>query len=190
LNEIEGYGKLHAMPRPRTFENSQLRALLSEGLTVDQAAERLGVSRTAVVKRLAILDRNVCAMGPQHAERAVASMWDTKAAADQNYHRTLQLLEDPDADQKDKLRAVKEIRQHLALGVQVLDTLYNVHDVRAFVEEVLTIIEEVEPDARERIFANIRAKRTLRAAGLDGIWQDVRARSTNALTFAPFSGTQ
>jgi hypothetical protein len=167
------------MPRPKTIPDADLRALLAAGVSHEEIARRYNVTPSAVSHRLAAIDRANCAIAPPHVERAVASMWDTRDAADENYRRALALLEDPHADQKDRLRAVREIRQHLALGVQVLDTLYNVHDVRAFMEEVLAIIEEVEPDARERIFANIRSKRTLRAVGLDRIWRDARARGAD-----------
>jgi hypothetical protein len=168
------------MSRPKIINDADLRALLAEGLSHNAIAQRLGVTRPAISKRVAALDKFALAASNDNAARAVASMWDTRSAADENYLRAVELLDNKAASPAEKRLVVKEIRQHLALGVQVLDTIYNVREVRAFTEEVLSILEKVEPNAREEIIETLRQRRVLRASHFDRGFQTARSAGASA----------
>ena len=61
------------------------------------------------------------------------------------------------------LKAMGEIRSQLALQLDILKTLSDVEEVRKFQEEVLQIISEVSPDARNRIIQKLKERGSLRS---------------------------
>jgi len=61
------------------------------------------------------------------------------------------------------LRAMGEIRSQLALQLDILKTLSDVEEVRKFQEEVLQILSEVSPDARNRIIQRLKERGSLRS---------------------------
>jgi hypothetical protein len=61
------------------------------------------------------------------------------------------------------LKAMGEIRSQLALSLDILKTLSDVEEVRKFEEEVLQILSEVSPDARNRIIERLKERGSLRS---------------------------
>ena len=94
-------------------------------------------------------------------QAAASSVWDQKQATEENYNRCLQLLEQM-SEPGDKLKAVTEIRQHLSHAMQVLQALYTVQEVKAFQEEVLTVLDECEPGLRDKILTRLKERRIIR----------------------------
>ena len=59
------------------------------------------------------------------------------------------------------LKAMHEIREQLKLQFEMLKALYDMDNVAAFQEEVLTTIGEVEPDVRKRIIEKLKERRVI-----------------------------
>ena len=55
---------------------------------------------------------------------------------------------------------------HIDLGLRVMESLYTMQEVKAFMDEVLDEIGSMEPESRARILRRLAEKRTLRAAFL------------------------
>ncbi len=72
---------------------------------------------------------------------------------------TLCNLKDP---REMAFKAMAEIRNQLKLQLEIFQTLYDMQAVQEFQQEVLAIIGEVEPDARDRIIRNLQEKRAMR----------------------------
>lgn len=62
------------------------------------------------------------------------------------------------------LKAMAEIRGQLSLQLDIFKTLYDVEAVAQFQREVLTAIEEVAPDVRNRIIRGLKEGRALRGS--------------------------
>jgi len=62
------------------------------------------------------------------------------------------------------LKAMQEIREQLKLQFEMLKALYDMDNVAAFQDEVLTTIGEVEPDVRKRIIDKLKERRIFRSA--------------------------
>jgi hypothetical protein len=62
------------------------------------------------------------------------------------------------------LKAMQEIREQLKLQFDMLKALYDMDNVAAFQDEVLTTIAEVEPDVRKRIIEKLKERRIFRSA--------------------------
>ena len=59
---------------------------------------------------------------------------------------------------------MQEIREQLKLQFEMLKALYDMENVAAFQEEVLTAIGEVKPDVRKQIIENLKERRIFRSA--------------------------
>lgn len=62
------------------------------------------------------------------------------------------------------LKAMQEIREQLRLQFEMLKALYDMDNVAAFQDEVLTTIGEVEADVRKRIIDKLKERRIFRSA--------------------------
>ena len=56
------------------------------------------------------------------------------------------------------------MRQHIALSVQVLETLYSLTETQEFMSEVLSVLDECQPGTRAVILGKLADKRALRSA--------------------------
>jgi len=59
-------------------------------------------------------------------------------------------------------RAMAEIREQLRLQFEMMKALYDMENVAAFQDEVLTAIGEVAPDVRKQIIENLRKRGAIR----------------------------
>lgn len=181
------------MPRAAKISDEELRAELAAGATQKQIAAKYAMDvanvsrRVAKIKsgaaedpgRLTVLTsrtgrtaRNVVPVARGKSAKTglpadgdEISMWDTKAAADENFARVRELLgQKYFADTKTRVRIHAEIRAHLELGVRVMETLYAIQEQAAFQALVLEILDEFDESARERILDRMRERRALRKA--------------------------
>ncbi len=60
------------------------------------------------------------------------------------------------------LLAMKEIRGQLALQLDIFKIMYDMESVKSFQEEVINILSEVDPKAKERFIKRLREKRGIR----------------------------
>ena len=147
--------------------DADLRDYLSKGIPQKQIASLCRVSESAISQRVKTLDRKATqsSVAISVARTTVSSMWDTRTAAEENYQRCLALLNDCE-NASERTRALAEIRQHLQFGMQVIETLYTVQETKDFMTEVLEVIGQIDPDARDTILRKLSEKRALRAAFL------------------------
>jgi molybdenum-dependent DNA-binding transcriptional regulator ModE len=74
-------------------------------------------------------------------ERAGASMWDTRAALDENFARLLRLVEQLESAPKMEplvyVVVLREIREHVTTGMKLARLMLDVNEVRLFQEAVV-----------------------------------------------------
>ena len=95
------------------------------------------------------------------APASEASVWDTQASAEANYQATRALLEDPDVNPL-QVRAL--LLKHIEFGHKALSAVFSVDETRAFMEDVLAVLDEVDPDLRSRVLHRLHQRRLARAA--------------------------
>ena len=152
------------MATRKKLADEQIKFWMENDFTQAEMARLAGVSTAAISKRIANIERTSLAKAPANIERSYASIWDTKAAIEENYERAIKNFE----MSEDATRAIAEIRNHQKLSIDVLAMLYSVEEVRAFQEEVLAVINECEPSLRERIIQRLQQRRSIRAAFVGG----------------------
>jgi transposase len=150
------------MPRPQHFTDKQLAALIGQGLSSKQAAERLGVSQSAVARRMRNLDIYKVPWRKSGLPPVIMSVADTRAAALDNYQRVAALLDNENISTLDSIRIVREMRQQLEFGIRMGGVLFASQETSAFVDEVTEVLEMEDPAVRDRIMARLGALRAER----------------------------
>ena len=152
------------MARQAALSDEDLRDYLSKGIPQTQIARLCHVSESAISQRVKKFETAVAAKAPQNVVRAVNSLWDIRAAAEENYARCIELLAECEGDPFNKRLAIAEIRQHLQFAMKILETLYAAQETQAFMDEVLNVLDECDPGKRKQILSRLAEKRTVRAA--------------------------
>ncbi|MBL7202828.1 MAG: hypothetical protein ISS63_00670 [Desulfobacteraceae bacterium] len=73
-----------------------------------------------------------------------------------------QLLDELEQTPELKLKIMAEIRGQLKLQLEIFQSLYELKAVEEFQQEVLEVIGELNPDARDRIIRGLVKKRGIR----------------------------
>jgi predicted transcriptional regulator len=175
--------------RKPTFSDGKLKQLVSEGLTVSQISKRLGVSKSAVSKRLRSLN---IAMSKEvalvRAGEVVRKELNTVAQLQKINDHANELLDllmacvngDETAkaeaaarlgpvgpgskDPKElALKCMQEIRSQLKLQLDIFQALYDVQAIAEFQRSVLEEIKSVEPEIKNRIVQRLKDARALRS---------------------------
>lgn len=146
------------------------------------AAREIGVSEDAAARYLKDTPKAAAPVVAQQQEivqAASASLWDTRRALEDNYQRLLKLYQQLDAGISEQrgeyvtltpiatnVAALREIREHVKVSVDLAKLLIDIEEVRKFQSAVLDAIHEADPATRERIIAKLRERRALGLAPL------------------------
>jgi IS30 family transposase len=142
-------------------EKERIKVLASEGKGVNEIARTLKRSAATVSRAFKKL----------HISKAVA-LFKAGKLVDQKLNAAQQLrkindkanaiLDDTDPKDPDTvLKAMAEIRNQLKLQLDIFQTLYNLEEVAKWQNEILDILGEVAPDARDRFYERLQQRRVL-----------------------------
>lgn len=152
--------------------------------SIAAAAREVGVSESAARRYFDGLPKvatPTMAAQRQILETAGASLWDTRQALTENYGRLLTLvaqLERGILEEKQgsdgpyttmtpiatHIAALKEVREHVQAGIKLYQLLLSIDETRKFQQAVLEAIGEADDATRQRIIANLQARRALELA--------------------------
>jgi len=149
------------------IDKVKLSQMLREGKTPKQCAEFFGVSQgriSQVRKQLNIAVVKSVALETGH--KVVQKNLD---AVDQlrRINETANRLLDEAVASKDHnvaLRSLSEIRQQLALQLDILSRLHDIKAIQEFQLSVLEAIEEASPEVRNAVIDKLHARNALRRA--------------------------
>lgn len=135
------------------------------------AAREAGVSESAARRYFEGLPEAAApsiAAQRQIVETAGASLWETRAALDENYQRTLDLVLMAQALDMANPKAVaaatgvfREIRAHIESSLTLVKLLIDVDEVKKFQQAVLEAIAEADEPTRQRIIQKLRERRAV-----------------------------
>jgi transposase len=145
----------------RIINDSELMRLVRAGQSPKEIAENLGVGISAVCKRLKLLK---IAVTKDVTLRSAPKLVNSGLNAMAQLHKINDLINAEldhieeaiegaegaarQALQDQRLKHVAEIRKQLSLVLEIAQVLYNVDEVKAFQEEVLSAIGEAAPEVR------------------------------------------
>lgn len=144
-------------------------ALAREGKNFSHIARILdrGLTRKNVQRYLASSKRDIVPVTHQEvvAQQAVASVFNTQQALEQIFGDLNVLLEKiGDEKARERIACLREMRNCVETGMDILRTLYDVEEVKAFQEEVLQAVGEADAETRERIIRRLQERRSARRA--------------------------
>jgi len=149
------------------IDDRKLNRLLRSGKSQREVARILGVSDSAVTQAKRRLNIAVVKdVGLESAHRVVEENLDAIGQLRRINNKANSLLDAAiEAEDHDTaLRCMTEIRGQLRLQLDIFAVLYDVKEIQAFQQEVLSLLEEAEPGARERIISRLKEGRVIRAS--------------------------
>jgi IS30 family transposase len=174
-NPFEDLGKeehlaTNSNPRePLTKEElERIKCLFSEGIGVNEIARNVKRSASTVSRALKKMKISK-AVGVAKAGR----MLDQKLNAFKQLRKInnranliMDRLQTETAETAEKygiivLKACEAVRRDLELQLKICEALYNVEEVAKWQNELLDILGEIDPEARERFYGRLQEKRPI-----------------------------
>ena len=157
------------MPRPRAIPPDQLKMYLDAGFTQAKLAELFKVSESAISQAVKGLKQRDAALSDRKSIKAAqVSVWNVREKLEWCQAQAEDILKSAAYAPLERIAALNCIMAQIRLVISSLSTLYSIEEQAAFQEEVLAILGEIAPDAREKVLARLKETRPLRAILLDG----------------------
>lgn len=160
-----------SMPRTPSLSTDTIETLLTayaETGSQAAAARKAGVPLSTAQRYLAKTPKAAASVVAQQRvviERVGASMWDTRAALDDNFTRLLRLVEQlenaPRMEPLVYVVVLREIREHVATGMKLARLMLDVNEVKLFQEAVIEAIGEADADTRARLVHKLQERRAV-----------------------------
>ena len=162
------------MPKPK-IDISEMERLLREGKSQREVAQVFGVTESAISHAKKSLGKNIVrTVGLERANEVVTAHLDVMGqlrrinlAISEELTRAKEGV--AKADGKDQLalqniiiRLSSEIRRQLDLQMKIFELWYQGRAVIEFQQVVLTAIEEVSPELKEKIIRKLQEERAVR----------------------------
>ena len=143
----------------------KLNQMLTSGKSVKDCAQYFSVTPSAISQakkhlKVAVV-KNVAL---ENAHRVVGKNLDALDQLQKINVEANRLLDELEEIPELKLKIMAEIRGQLKLQLDIFQTLYDMKAVQEFQEEVLSAIQEVSPDVRNRIVHKLGQRRAIRSA--------------------------
>ncbi len=139
--------------------------LVDEGLNQVKIAKYFGVTKQAISKRKKELRGHTTKVV---VSKKIKQVVDNKLDAIEQLKKinteANKILDELEQNSTIKLKAMAEIRQQLALQLEIFQTLYSLQAAEEFQKAVLETIAEVSPDVRRKIINRLNEKRSIRSA--------------------------
>jgi hypothetical protein len=155
---------------PRTFlspdEKDQIKELRLKGVGVNEIAREMKRSPSTISKVLRSLkiSKLITVAGTKRLmDNKLRAFEDLKKI----HNRTMQMLDtlktQTEADSGKNgilvLKACEGIRKDLELFLRLCEVLYNVEEVARWQSELMDVLGEMDPDARERFYRRLQERR-------------------------------
>jgi hypothetical protein len=74
------------------------------------------------------------------------------------------MLNEAESDPELRLKIMGEIRGQLKLQLEIFRTIFDLEAVQEFMDEVMAVIGQVEPEARNAIIKRLNERKSVRSA--------------------------
>jgi predicted DNA-binding protein (UPF0251 family) len=153
------------MSKPKINDRRLLQLVDKEGRSQSEAARALGVSRQAVSKRLMELrGRTTRIVATKKLEVAIDHKFDAIQQLTDINKKTLDLLDEAEANPEFALKCIGEVRNQLKLASDIYGQMYSVQVVNEFMTTVTDILRDVEPDVFKEFQRRFNSERSIRSA--------------------------
>jgi len=147
----------------RKISNDAVLEMVNQGQSLAEVGRYFGVSKVAIHKRLGkVRGRTTKVLIAKEAEKSVQKGFDAMGQLMEINGKSLKLLDDAEKDKGFSLRCIGELRKQVKLAFDIYQTLYSQQAAQEFMNLVLDILKEVDPDVRKKVIQRINAEQSLR----------------------------
>lgn len=149
-------------------EKQTIKQLASGGLGVNEIARKLARSPSTISRYIKTL-RNTGSLALAKAGKLLEGKINAIETLQTTHKKAWDLLEklslkNQDSAQKNAKNiylACESLRRDLELQLKIYETLYNVEEVTRFQNDLLEVLAEVAPDAREQFYRRLQERRAI-----------------------------
>jgi len=146
------------------IDRVKLNQMLRAGKPQREIAQVFGVTESAISKAKKELHITVIKnVAMESAGRVVDKSLNAVDQLQKINTEANQLLDELEQTPELKLKIMSEIRAQLKLQLEIFQSLFELKAVEEFQQEVLEVIGDLNPDARDRIIRGLVKKRGIRA---------------------------
>jgi len=150
------------MPKPK-IDRVKLNQLVRSGKLQREIAQVFGVTESAISKAKKELHVTVIKnVAMESAGRVVDKSLNAVDQLQKINVEANRLLDELEQTPEVKLKAMAEIRGQLKLQLEIFQSLYELKAVEEFQQEVMNVIGDLNPDARDKIVRGLVQKRAIR----------------------------
>jgi predicted transcriptional regulator len=147
------------------INESKLLKLFNKGISQAEIARQLGVSRAAVCIRLRELrGKTTRAVVVKRVQETLDRKIDAIGQLLDINERANRMLDEAESDPELRLKIMGEIRGQLKLQLEIFRTVFDLEAVQEFMDEVMAVIGQVEPEARNAIIKRLNERKSVRSA--------------------------
>jgi predicted transcriptional regulator len=147
------------------INESKLLKLFNKGVSQAEIARQLGVSRAAVCIRLRELrGKTTRAVVVKRVQETLDRKIDAIGQLLAINERANRMLNEAESDPELRLKIMGEIRGQLKLQLEIFRTIFDLEAVQEFMDEVMAVIGQVEPEARNAIIKRLNERKSVRSA--------------------------
>ena len=147
------------------INETKLLRLFNEGIPQAEIARQLGVTRAAVCIRLRELRvKTTRAIAVKRIQETVDKKIDAIEQLLAINEKANQMLNEAEEEPELRLKIMGEIRGQLKLQLDIFKTMFDLQAVQEFMDEVLTVIDQVEPEVKSEIIRRLNERKSVRSA--------------------------
>jgi IS30 family transposase len=147
-------------------ELERIKCLFSKGIGVNEVAREMKRSASTVSRALKKMKISK-AVGVARAGRLLDQKLNASQDLRKIHDRAIQILDKLRTETSETaekyallvLKACDAVRRDLELHLRIWEALYNVEEVAKWQNELMDILGEIDPDARERFYTRLQEKR-------------------------------
>jgi hypothetical protein len=149
----------------KTINDDKILELVNGGWSLKKIADYFGVSKTAIHKRKKKLrGLTVQVLANVKIDRAVDQNLDSIQQLKTINQKANNLLDKFEEDPKIAVPIMAEIRAQLSLQLQIFSSFYDLQAAKEFREEVIAVIEQIDPEVKNEIIRRLNKRRATQSA--------------------------
>ena len=147
------------------IDDRRLLRMVDQGKTQVEAADFFGVSKQAVNQRLKELrGKTTKIIATKKLEATIDHKFDAIQQLIDINKKTLDLLDEAEANPEFALKCIGEVRNQLKLASEIYGQMYSVQVVNEFMTTVTDILRDVDKDVFKEFQRRFNNERSLRSA--------------------------
>jgi len=143
------------------LDDLTLKTLIQQGVKVPEIADRYGVTKQAIYKRLKNVGQALVQKTLYNDSEIFGRHLKTLDQLIKINEECFKMVDSKDTKEFIKLQAMRRIEAQNELQIKLYQAMYSVQEVRQFQQTVLEVLHEVDPSLKQEVLKRFKRRRSL-----------------------------